>query len=55
MRIVFFGASRLGYECCKAIIEAGHTVAGIVTIPETFNIKYKEEAERKKVKKQQWR
>ena len=50
MRIVFFGASRLGYECCKAIIEAGHTVAGIVTIPETFSIKYKEEAERKKVK-----
>ncbi|MBP9098125.1 MAG: methionyl-tRNA formyltransferase [Ferruginibacter sp.] len=50
MRIVFFGASQLGYECCKAIIEAGHTVTGIFTIPETFSIKYKEESERKKVK-----
>lgn len=50
MRIVFFGASELGYSCCKSILEAGHTVTGIFTIPETFNIKYKEEAERKKVK-----
>ena len=50
MRIVFFGASDLGYECCKAIIEAGHLVAGIVTIPETFNIKYKGDLEQKKVK-----
>jgi methionyl-tRNA formyltransferase len=50
MRIVFFGASKLGYECCKAIIEAGHTVSGIFTIPETFSIKYKEEAERRNVK-----
>jgi len=50
MRIVFLGASQLGYECCKAIIEAGHSVVGIFTIPETFTIKYKEESASKKVK-----
>jgi methionyl-tRNA formyltransferase len=50
MRIVFFGASRLGYECCKALINAGHTITGIFTIPENFSIKYKEDKERKNVK-----
>lgn len=50
MRIVFFGASRLGYECCKAIIEAGHTITGIFTLPENFSIKYKEQASRSEVK-----
>lgn len=40
MNIVFFGASDLGYDCCEAIIKAGHNVSGIFTIAEQFNISY---------------
>jgi methionyl-tRNA formyltransferase len=40
MRIVFFGASELGYDCCEEIIKAGFEVVGIFTIPQEFNISY---------------
>ncbi len=40
MRIVFFGASELGFECCSSILEAGHEVVGIFTIEEEFKISY---------------
>lgn len=40
MKIIFFGASRLGYSCCEAIIRAGHDVVAIFTIPQEFNISY---------------
>ena len=41
MNIVFFGASQLGFECCKLILENGYKVKGIFTIPKEFDIKYK--------------
>lgn len=47
MSIVFFGASKLGYACCKAIIDSGINVKAIFTIPKDFSIKYKEEKERR--------
>lgn len=40
MKIVFFGASELGYNCCEAIIKAGFEIVGIFTIPQEFNISY---------------
>lgn len=40
MRIVFFGASELGYKCCEMLINRGHNVVGIFTIPKTFSISY---------------
>jgi len=40
MKIVFFGASQLGYTCCEEIIKAGFEVVGIFTIPQEFNISY---------------
>jgi methionyl-tRNA formyltransferase len=40
MRIVFFGASELGYDCCEALINAGHEIVGIFTIPQEFKISY---------------
>lgn len=40
------GASELGFDCCNAIINKGHNVVGIFTIPQKFNIKYKEQAGR---------
>ena len=42
MRIVFFGATQLGLECCRIIAaeELGELV-GIVTIPRTFSISYR--------------
>lgn len=40
MKIIFFGASKLGFKCCEAIINAGHEVVGIFTIPREFNISY---------------
>jgi len=40
MKIVFFGASELGYNCCEAIIKAGFEVVGIFTIPQEFKISY---------------
>jgi methionyl-tRNA formyltransferase len=44
------GASELGFDCCKAILDAGHNVVGIFTIPQQFDIKYKDQQERIKVK-----
>jgi methionyl-tRNA formyltransferase len=40
MRIVFFGASDLGYQCCETLIKMGQNVVGIFTIPKQFNISY---------------
>lgn len=49
MRIVFLGASELGFECCKTLIDEGHNIVGIMTIPSSFSIKYKSETERRQV------
>jgi len=40
MRIVFFGASELGYTCCEYLIKNGHNVVGIFTIEQEFKISY---------------
>ncbi len=40
MRIVFFGASELGYDCCESIIQAGMDVVGVFTIEQNFKISY---------------
>jgi methionyl-tRNA formyltransferase len=40
MRIVFFGATELGFRCCQQLIESGEEVAGIFTIPQEFRISY---------------
>lgn len=41
MNIVFFGASELGYKCCRLIIvEKLANITGIFTIPKEFNISY---------------
>jgi len=40
MKIAFFGASSLGYSCCHALLDAGHEVVAIFTIPKEFNISY---------------
>ena len=40
MKIIFFGASKLGYSCCEALIKAGYSVVAIFTIPEEFKISY---------------
>jgi methionyl-tRNA formyltransferase len=50
MRIVFLGASELGYNCCEAILKAGHNVVGILTLGTEFSIKYRELKERTNVK-----
>ena len=50
MRILFMGASELGYDCCEAIIKAGHNVVGIFTLPQNFEIKYKSEKGKTKIK-----
>lgn len=39
-RVVFFGATALGHACCRALLERGVKIAGIVTIPSTFSISY---------------
>ncbi|MGZ8502981.1 MAG: methionyl-tRNA formyltransferase [Chitinophagaceae bacterium] len=49
MRILFMGASSLGFECCEAIIKSGHTIAGIFTLPQEFDIKYRSDESRVKV------
>ncbi|HYE86609.1 MAG TPA: methionyl-tRNA formyltransferase [Vicinamibacterales bacterium] len=38
--IVFFGASDTGLRCCRALIEGGVTIAGIVTRPRHFRISW---------------
>lgn len=40
MKIAFFGASSLGYTCCKELLDAGHEIVVIFTIPKEFNISY---------------
>lgn len=41
MNIVFFGATELGYKCCRLIVENKlANVCGIFTIPKEFNISY---------------
>jgi len=40
MRIVFMGASELGWECCRTLFEIGQEVVGIFSIPEEFRISW---------------
>src|SRR6266542_7095211 len=40
MKIVFFGSTELGYECCEKLILGGQKVVGIFTIPKEFRISY---------------
>lgn len=40
MRIVFFGATELGYECCRRLLDLGEEVVGIFSIPREFRISY---------------
>jgi len=43
MKIVFFGASELGWKCCRRIVEKKLAeVTCIFTIPKEFNISYSE-------------
>ena len=42
-RIVFFGATELGYGCCAKLVEMGEDVVGIVSIPREFRISYSPE------------
>lgn len=38
-RIVFFGATELGAECCRALFRTGLNVVGIVSIPRHFRFR----------------
>jgi methionyl-tRNA formyltransferase len=40
MRIVFFGATQLGYRCCRELVRMGEQVVGILSIPREFRISY---------------
>lgn len=40
MRIAFFGASELGYDCCECLLKEGHEVVAIFTIAQEFKISY---------------
>lgn len=40
MRIVFFGATELGFECCEKLIKDKLEITGIFTIPQVFEISY---------------
>jgi methionyl-tRNA formyltransferase len=40
MRVVFIGASDLGWTCCDALLSAGCNVAGILTAPQQFRISW---------------
>jgi methionyl-tRNA formyltransferase len=40
MRIVFMGATELGWNCCRAILEIGQEVVGIFSIPRQFRISW---------------
>lgn len=50
MRIVFLGASELGYLACKSLIDQKYSVVGILTIPSEFKIKYRTQASETTVK-----
>lgn len=44
MNIIFFGASKLGFKCCRYIIENKlANIISIYTLPESFNISYSSE------------
>ncbi|MEO6254699.1 MAG: methionyl-tRNA formyltransferase [Ferruginibacter sp.] len=45
MKILFFGASELGYDCCECLIENNTEIVGIFTIPQHYSIKFKDEKE----------
>lgn len=40
MRIVFMGASDLGWKCCRALLDMGQDIAGIFSIPREFRISW---------------
>ncbi|MGQ9581833.1 MAG: methionyl-tRNA formyltransferase [Armatimonadota bacterium] len=40
MRIVFMGASELGWECCRTLFEMGQDVVAIFSIPKEFRISW---------------
>jgi methionyl-tRNA formyltransferase len=40
MRIVFFGATELGYQCCRQLFDIEENVVGIFSIPKEFRISY---------------
>ncbi|MBE2182222.1 MAG: methionyl-tRNA formyltransferase [Anaerolineae bacterium] len=40
MRIVFMGATELGWECCRLMLDMGQNVVGIFTIPQQFRISW---------------
>lgn len=40
MRIVFMGASELGWDCCRTLLESGQEVVGILSIPKEFRISW---------------
>lgn len=40
MRIVFIGASDLGWACCDALFEEGCNIVGILTAPQDFRISW---------------
>ncbi len=43
MNILFLGSTDLGWKCCQRVLEDGHLVSGIISIPETFRISWAEE------------
>jgi methionyl-tRNA formyltransferase len=40
MRIIFMGATELGWNCCRTLLDIGQEVIGIFTIPEQFRISW---------------
>jgi methionyl-tRNA formyltransferase len=40
MRIVFMGATELGWNCCRTLLEIGQEVVGIFSIPREFRISW---------------
>lgn len=40
MRVIFMGASELGWECCRTLFEIGQEVVGIFSIPPEFRISW---------------
>src|SRR5687768_16594521 len=40
MRIIFFGATEFGHQCCRQLLDMDEQVVGIFSIPEQFQISY---------------
>ena len=40
MRIVFMGATELGWNCCRALLEVGQKGVGLFSIPQQFRISW---------------